>query len=201
MTKTAKPVEPKNKLLNQRDRDLLYKFAAEHISAPAEKQAVDTSYEKCKQFVLATVNKAFPPADMKVLEKYGAARVDCCIRFGGPYDHESVFQFRDDDKSAPLLPRYNDCSSRQYDWTTDERKALNAHVLAVRKLHAALAAKREDYRKLIVGCRTFNEVTTIWPAAEKLRNTIIPATVEQRALAVLSEEAIARIKADNAGGK
>jgi len=49
------------------------------------------------------------------------------------------------------------------------------------------------------GLAPTTQPVAVWPAAEQLRSNIIPATVEQRALAVLSEEAIARIKADNAG--
>jgi hypothetical protein len=195
---TKKIAAPKDKTLNKDMRDKLKAFTITNVKCPAEKAALDTAYAVAKTFVLSAVVAVYPVKDMKVLERYGAATADTCIRFGGRYDHESVFHFNDA-VEAPLVPRHTGCGDRGYVWSKEAKDALNAYVLA-RQAHAkALQAKRDDYIRLIDGSRTFNDVVGVWPAAEQLRPKIIPATVEQRALAVLSEDAIARIKADNAG--
>jgi hypothetical protein len=188
----------KDKFLNAELRKRLKIFVGANVKCPKEKATLDAAYAVAKPFVTAAVVAAYPPKDMKVLEKYGAAKRDTCIQYGGRYDHESSFMFNEA-AEAPLVPRHTGCGDRGYVWSKEAKDALNAYVLA-RQAHAkAVRTKQDDYIRLIDGSRTFNDVVAVWPAAEQLRSNLIPATVEQRALAVLSEEAIARIKADNAG--
>lgn len=190
----------KDKRLNDKDRDALYSFARKSVQCPAEKDALKKAYDAAKPCILAAVNRRYPQADMKILEKYGAARVDYCIRFGGLYNPDSIFKFDPEDNDAPLVPRYNSCQSHMIDFTLDERLILQEYELAVKAYDKAIKSKLEDYLNLIRGSRTFNDVATIWTAAEAIREAIIPDVGGSRALAVLSAEAIARIKADNAGG-
>lgn len=189
----------KNKALNTKDRHILLTFAKDNISCPAEEAATKIAYDLAKPHVLEAVHKVYPPKDMKVMEKYGATRPDGCVRFGGRYDHESVFNFRPDDKDIPLVPRYNNCSDREYVWSDEARKVLFAYVKAVRAFTDAKAKKLADYRTLVLGSRMFNDVASVWPAVEFLRTKIIPETTQQRALSVLSEDALERIRKDNAG--
>lgn len=186
----------KDKVLNKEMRDALALFATDNVKCPKEEAALDAAYEKAKPLVLDAVVKVYPPADMKVLAKYGAAISKTVIGFGGNYDHDSEFRFRTE-AEAPLVPRYN--HNIRVEFTKDARKTLDAYVLARQALGKALTEKRRDYYQLIKGSRTFNEVVAVWPAAEALRAKLIPETVQQRALAVLSAEAIERIKRDNAG--
>lgn len=195
MTKTT---APKDKALNVDLRNKLKAFAITNIKCPVEEAALDTAYAVAKTFVVATVTERFPVKDMKVLERYGAAKHDGCIRFGGHYDNESVFNFKASD-TAPLVPRHTGCHERGYVWSKEARDALNAYAVARMAHEKAFYNKKQDYMRLIDGSRTFNDVVAVWPAAEAMRPKIIPVTVEQRALSVLSEDAIARIKADNAG--
>lgn len=189
----------KDKTLNKDDREKLFAFAKANITCPVEQKAMDDAYKVAKPFVLDTVHSRFPLKDMKVLDRYGAARRDECIRFGGLYDNDSVFRFRSGDTDIPLVPRQNSCRELDYEWSKEARDALNAYVLARQAHNKAMERKTEDYRKLIVGSRMFNDVVAVWPAAEAIRDRLMPKNVEQRALAVLSEDAIARIRADNAG--
>jgi len=190
----------KDKTLNAELRNLLKRFAFENVKSPKEQAAFDAAYAKAKPLVIDTVTAKYPAKDMKVLDKYGAAVHEKRVAYGGYYDNESTFYFLDKDaQSAPLVPRHVTHNHISYGWTKEVRAALDAYVLARQALNKALDEKKADYTRLIEGSRTFNEVVAVWPAAEQLRPKIVPATVEQRALAVLSEEAIARIKADNAG--
>ena len=86
-----------------------------------------------------------------------------------------------------------------YEWSKEARDKLQKYGVAKIKLEKAFKAKLADYRKLIMGCRTFNEVALVWPAVEALRDKLMPDTAAKRALSVLSEDALARIRADNAG--
>lgn len=188
----------KDKALNTKDREVLLAFAKQNIKCPAEEADANALYDEAKPFVLAAVHKAYPPAEMRILEKYGMAQIDNCISYGGRYDLDSIFRFKSD-AEAPLVPRYGGCRDRGYEWSEEAKQALFSYAKAALKLRKAWNVKFEDYRRLVTGSRMFSDVVTVWPAAEALRATIVPATKEQRALAVLSEDALARIKADNAG--
>lgn len=197
----AKP--QKDKQLSKADREILYKFALANVSCPEQEKAFNEAREAVKPHVLAAVHKRYPVDHMLIMQNYGATRRDECIRFGGSYDHDSVYEFDANDPDVPLIPRYTDCHSaaRGYEWSDEARKLLFAYVKARNELKKAQKAKYEDYRILIFGSRSFNDVAAVWPAAEQKRAAIIPQASQGRALAVLSEEAIARIKADNAGGQ
>lgn len=191
----------RDKRLNSADRDLLLAFAQKHITCPHEQEAYEAAYTAARVVVLAAVHAKFPVKDMKVLERYGASHHDSCVRFGGAYDTDATFYFKRDDAKIPLVPRYSGCSTRAYDWSDEARKVTATYQLAAQALKKARDAKVNDYRRLILGARSFNEIVSVWPAAETLRSKIIPDTVEQRALAVLSQDVIEKIKADNAGAE
>lgn len=187
----------KDKALSKEMRDALALFAKDNVKCPTEQAALDAAYEKVKPHVLAVVTSVFPVKDMKVLAKYGAAVRRTGFNYGGYYDRESSFQFRTETE-APLVPRHT-VHDDKLEWPKDVRELMDAYVLARQAHRKAVDDKLRDYRQLITGSRTFNEVVAVWPAAEVLRAKLIPVTVEQKALAVLSAEAIARIKKDNAG--
>jgi hypothetical protein len=187
----------KDKVLNKGDRDQLLIFANKSIKCAAEEAEMNVAYEEAKFFVLAAVELKFPIEHMLILEKYGAARKDECIRYGGSYDNDSVFRLKSSD--AVLVPRFAGCNELHYEWSKEARDKLQKYGVAKIKLEKAFKAKLADYRKLIMGCRTFNEVALVWPAVEALRDKLMPDTAAKRALSVLSEDALARIRADNAG--
>lgn len=191
----------RNKALNQTDRDRLLTFANSNIACPAEQAVFDAAYLKARAIVLVVVRDKYPPKDMKVLDKYKVARHDTCIRYGARYDSDSAFHFKDDDKDVPLVPGISDCSGRTYEWTAEHRSVLDEYQLAREALKKARKEKFDAYKRLVTGSRTFNDVVAVWPAAEALRDRIVPETNQQRALAVLSAEAIAMIRADNAGAR
>jgi hypothetical protein len=190
-----------NKKLNISDRVALREFASRNISCKEEEAIFQAAYKTTKQIIIAAVEQKFPKKDMLVLQKYGAAIVDLCIRFGSHYNTESKFQFFKLDQEAPLVPNNGGCHTRTYDFNRAQMDQINTYVLARQKLENARKAKLEIYARLINGSITFNDVVEVWPAAEALRAKIIPKTTDQRALAVLSQEALAMIKSDNAGAE
>jgi hypothetical protein len=190
-----------NKRLTISDRTTLREFASKNILCKDEELIFEAAYKIAKEVILEVVEQKFPKKDMLVLQKHNCARVDRCIRFGSHYNNESKFQFFELDKQAPLVPNNGGCHTRIYDFNKEQMDHINTYVLARQKLETAKQSKLEIYARLINGSVTFNDVVEVWPAAEALRAKIIPTTTDQRALAVLSQEAIAMIKSDNAGAK
>jgi hypothetical protein len=189
-----------NKRLSKEDREILRTFAGKHINCPAEKAALDAIYKTAKKVVLEVVRQKYPVKDMAVLNKYNQAAPDKCIMFGASrYDRDAIFFFVDDD--APLVPGRDGCQERHYPWTAEQKAVLAEYQLKRLALERAKKDKLDTYTRLIFGSNTFNDITTIWPAAEELRPRIVPQNSFQRGLSVLSESAIAMIKADNAGAQ
>ena len=60
---------------------------------------------------------------------------------------------------------------------------------------AAIKLRENDFKALIWGAKSFNEVASVWPGAETLRETIVGTGT---ALAVLSSEVIDRLRTDQA---
>jgi hypothetical protein len=190
-----------NKRLNEKDREILKNFASNNISCEAEQANYEKAYKAAKTTVLKVVQSRFPVKDMKLLLKFEVAQPDKCICYSGYYDIDGQFRFHHDDKDIPLVPKSGGCHTRGYDWSKEDREILSAYQLARQALEKAKNEKNNAYYRLINGSTTFNDIVAVWPAAEILRDKIIPQNTEQRALAVLSQEAIAMIKADNAGNK
>ena len=69
----------KNKRLAERDRDALLQFAKKQIAATEDRTTLDAAYERAADAIAALVRKENPPADMKVLAKYGLAGIDSCV--------------------------------------------------------------------------------------------------------------------------
>lgn len=179
--------------LNIGHRNALSEFAKKHVTDEKTKAVMDKAYAKTISALLPMIKKSFPPDDMEVLRKYEVTRRDSCIQGGDPEGRVIRFEFREED--APLLPdKY--CSSRQFQFTAACRDLINAYGVAKLAHEKALEEKLSDYRRLIMGSRYFEDLTAIWPAAETLRPSIVR---QPTALAVLSEETIARIRRDNAG--
>lgn len=175
--------------LTQELRRRLVHLADRLIVTPAETAALDAAYEAAAPFVRLVVAKRFPPKDMAVLKKYDAAGEDHCIRLA-EVDTNNVkqFNFRIND-TAPLRPLG---SCRRYVYLAEPD--LFALVKAWEEARDAQKGAHDDklraYKALIFGSKYLEDVTAIWPEAEKLRPAghQVPATI--------TEDLAARIKAD-----
>jgi hypothetical protein len=192
--------KPRNKTLSKTDRETLFVFARTHVTCPTEQAAFAVQEKIARKVILAAVHAKYPPKHMAILKIYDAAQTDSCIQFGAYYDRDAQFDFTTKEE-APLAPRNGGCLQRTYDFTPEQKAILAEYQLAKQTLAKAIETKLENYRRLIIGSSSFNDVAEVWPAVETLRSKIIPQTSQQRALAVLSAEAIALIKADNAGAQ
>lgn len=185
------------KVLNKGHREALESLAHKLVIETQDRAALDAAYEACANMVKGLVEAKFPPADMAVLKKYDQAYPDGCIYISAGWGGYERFNFRDGDERVPMRPgdRYG-CNSRNPYLLNDEQTALyDAFKFADREHSDAIKTRYADYRALIQSARTFEELVEVWPAAEQLRERICG---QSRAIAVMSEEVVARIKADPA---
>lgn len=184
----------KNKRLNDRDRQALYRFAHKQIMATEDRTALDAAYERAADAIHAFVTKENPPKEMEILKRHGVARLDSCIYVStGGYSYER-FEYRDGDKRIALRP-YRDCNRQPVQLPAEAEAAFDAHKAAEKTHEAAVKARLNDFNALIYGTPSFNALVDVWPAAEAMREQIAGSAT---ALAVLSSEVVDRIKADPA---
>jgi hypothetical protein len=180
--------------LLQSHRDFLHSLAKEQVKCPAEEMADKAAYAKAAPMVRKIVETKYPPKDMKLLRKYQVASGDKCVRLQLTAGGVEEFCFRDTDKAEwPLRPSGYGCISHIYAADEKASEAVGAHLLAVGAFKKAMAAKLADYGALINHSTTLEQVEAVWPAAAALRprlNRAVPV--------ILSDEVIARIKADAA---
>ena len=176
--------------LNMSHRDWLSNLARDTTSCPAEAAAVDDTYKVAAPLVRATVEAKYPPEDMQLLAKYDAAEADPCIRLNLTAGGVTQFTFSDDD-AGPMRPNSGGCWRRIYQADEATTAAVLAYAVAVEAFNRAIKAKRDDYYALIRHSTKLEEIEGIWPAASGLR-----ATLNRSVPVVLSDDVVARIRAD-----
>jgi hypothetical protein len=190
---TEAPVQ-KNKRLSQGNRDDLYRLARKQVKATADAAALDNAYEHAAQAVHAAVVAEYPQKDMAVLVRYDAASKDACIYVSSGHYNYDRFCFRDDDKRIPLRPGSN-CNRAAFLLKGEALAAYDAYKDAEKAHEAECARRLSDFKALIYGAKTFNEVASIWPAAEAMRESIVGTGTS---LTVLSNDVVSRIQSDPA---
>lgn len=190
------PNKPKNKQLSNGNRETILRFAYRQIKETQDSAALDAAYEVAADAIAAAVEVQHPAKDMKILARYEMARPDDCINISdGGYGSYERFSFRSGDKRIPLRPRQS-CRSiapLMLDGATSE--AWRAYVAAEKEYTAALKTRQADFKALVYNTTNFNALAEIWPGVEKLRGEIVGSSAS---LSVMSEDVVARIKADPA---
>lgn len=185
-----------NKRLSASDRDVLLAFAKKQVSATQDMSDVDTAYEKAADAIHAKILVDNPPKDMAVLKRYGLADLDRCIYIStGGYNYQQ-FTYREGDKRIVLRAyRRNGCNRHPIQLEGEGEQAFDAYLRAVKANEVDQASRLSNFKALIYNSRSFNDVATIWPAAEELRASIVG---NGSALIVLSADVVDAIKADAA---
>jgi hypothetical protein len=180
-------------------RDTLRAFAREKVQIKKEYQvALDKLKAKIDKMVISWITKNFPPKDMAVLKKYDCTVLDMCINFMVPETTLAVqWQFSDDMKdSIPHMPYRASCSyrTRIHDGGTELPKLIDEYNKLKNKAEDDRRNRISDYRSLIESCRNYEDILEIWPEAKELEQRITGYALPS----VVSDEMIARIKADQA---
>ena len=170
-------------------REFLSGFAKESVKCAAEEAADAKAYAKAAPLARKALQTKYPVKDMKVLQKYGVAKGDRCIRLQLTAGGVVEFKFRGDD--LPLRPNGYDCGRHIY--ATDEAatQAISASLDAEAAFKKAMADKLRDYGALIAHSTTLEQIEAVWPAASALRPRLARSVP-----VILSDDVIARIKAD-----
>lgn len=176
----------KRKLL-QWMRDLLTKHAEAVVIPLAEKKALDAAYKKAAPLVRALVEKRFPPADMKVLKKYGAACELCAAKMTLPNGVVTEFKFNEGDQ-----PLGRDSYEYRHVMHLGDAKlaaAVEVWLAAIETFKAERAKRLTAYKALIAGSSNVEDIVDFWPEAKG----ILPAGSPP---IPLGPEQIALVKAD-----
>lgn len=160
---------------------------AEKVVLPAvEKKALDAAYKKAETHVRAAVQKKYPPADMRVLEKYKATNKCCQVNFTFPNGVVTQFSFSGDER--PLVP--GSAPYREMYLADAATAAAVEKWIAARDAYTAERKKRlEAYRALTLGASHVEDILAVWPEAAG----VLPAGSLPIAL---GPEQIALVKAD-----
>jgi hypothetical protein len=183
------------KALNTSHRTILISLAEKLVRQTQEADALDVAYNACADVVSSVTVKKFPPKDMAILARYNMARPDSCVYISTGGSNYERFSFRADDARIPMRPTGGCNSHSPHLLSEDQEKIWDAYVVASKADKAAVAQRLGDFKTLISAARTFEELVALWPAAEELRERICGTF---RALAVMSDEVLSRIKADPA---
>jgi hypothetical protein len=185
----------KNKRLSQSNRSHLTRFANQQVRATQDTTDLDAAYEAAAKVVAVACEAKFPKRDMKVLAEYKMARPDSCVYVscGGHGDYNR-FEYREGDKRVPLRPSRS-CYNQPLLLDGADADAVNT-FFAAKEVHEKLVADRiADFETLIQNATTFNALSDVWPAIEALRSEIVGSSA---ALSLMSDDVLARIKADPA---
>lgn len=184
----------KNKRLSNGDRNTLTAFAKQQIEATEDKSAYEAAYERAATAIHEVVVAMHPQKDMQILAKYDCASPDPCIYVStGGYNYER-FEYVSGDKRIAQRPLRN-CRTQTIVLEGEAEEAFDAWRAAKKALEDGRKQRLNDFRALILNSRSFNQVAETWPAAERLRETIVGAGT---ALVTLSDEVVDRLKSDAA---
>jgi hypothetical protein len=186
-----------SKRLNVGHRDALKGLADKLIAQTTDTSALDAAYTVVAKTVNKLMEKRYPAEDMAVLKRYGQAQADSCIYVstgGSDYDR---FSFRADDPLIPIRPgSRNTCNNRTPLYLEGkDGEAWAAYRAAKKADEDGRQQRRNDFHTLINHALTFEELLALWPAADALRERILGTS---RAISVMSEDVVARIRADAA---
>lgn len=174
-------------------RFALKKLAGELVTSPDEDKAVKAAYKKAAPLVRSIVETKYPPKDMRVLQKYKKAQKDDCIKLQLAAGGIEVFNFAGN--TGPMVA-HKTYEGVIYPADTIATDAVLEWKKAVDARTAARDQKIADYKTLIYAARNLEDVTAIWPEAEKVRSQL-----KSTALVVLSPDVVTRIQADVATRK
>ena len=192
----AQAAQPKNKRLSQTDRETLFKLARKKVIETQDVSALDAAYDAAANVIQKQMEAKYPPADMATLNRYDQASRDSCIYYSTGGSNYERFEFREGDARIPLRPNNRGCNYRTPFLLEGEGEAaLKAYNRAEDDHKAAIKQRENDFKALIWGAKSFNDVASVWPGAESLRETVVGTGT---ALAVLSSEVIDRLRTDRA---
>ncbi|MGX1098877.1 hypothetical protein [Amorphus sp. MBR-141] len=181
--------------LNKDRRKILRDFADKSVTYPEQESVIEGTYRRALGLVRSEMAKRYPEADMEVLRHYKCAEhVQAVFIADVGRDRHVTFTLRQADRQSITRPRVNYGAAEVMSAETYE--AVVTHNAAIGAHRRALDEKLTNYRRLIHGARTLEEVLDVWPAAAAVADEVRAAS---GALMPLSQDVRDFIASDNAG--
>lgn len=167
-------------------RDRLNSHADKVVLPVAEKKVLDAAYKRAEALARSAVQKKYPPADMRVLEKYKCVSREVSIKFQLPNGVVTQFMFNGDDRLAiPSSWSYNEIFLAD----TATANAIEKWTTARDAFKTERTKRLTAYKALIDGSGYVEDIAEFWPEAK----AILPAGSPP---IPLGPEQIALVKAD-----
>lgn len=183
---------PKTRL-NKEHRRMLVDLAYQKIEKSFDFSKLNSLYAEFRTKCLVEVANQFPPKDMRILAKYGAAQMRNNVGI--------VFYSKDSDEKAVADVIFENDRAHITNYYSAEAKLKLPYGGEIYQLYLRwkeeknkttkrLNKIRGDYQNLINYARTFEDVLEVWEEAEELRHKICA----NRQLIVMNNELCNRIK-------
>lgn len=198
--------------LNQTKRTLLIRFMEERVVADPElekahreaRERREAAAERLKAVLFKAMEKRYPRKDMDALEKYHLTRSPSNIGLNTDKGGVQWLGLPAEILEAMRVAYEPNSYRREVILDIDKagekvfwhyKDAEDGEKLAQSAVAAELTERRADYRSLIDGVKTFEEVLAVWPECAPLTEQIgQPGT----SLLLLSDEVKERIAEDSA---
>lgn len=184
MTKTRLTIALRCKLIS---------IASDGLDLSKEQAACDKTYPAAAKTAKIHIHKRWPPFDMEVLKRYEcASKCDYVyVQQEGDPGTRVHFAFRKDD-DIPLSPGHNNSLVL----SATDMKLFNAYVDSMLAMEETKKARMVDYKALINGVGSLEEIEVVWPEASQVRRSMLGGAVS-----VLNPDVIERIRQDVAAKK
>lgn len=149
------------------------------------------------KLVKAVVVKKYPVKDMKVLKKYGFTKLATRFKFVNLDTRKTfIINLHKDYDLITVGETYG----TQYEASDELTKLYEKYELNKNEIEINKNKILQDYKNLVIGCNTTNQVIEAWPASVAVLDSFID--VASRSLpTTMSAEGIARINKTNLGAK
>jgi hypothetical protein len=174
--------------MNDALRQRLGTLVDQTIGLPELDVKLQQAYAAAEPLVRGAVEVKYPVKDMRVCAKYEAAGPDDCIKLSLAAGGVQQFDFAKG--TGPLVAKKT-YQGQVYLADQATTNAVLNWITARDEQMRRTKMVRADYHALIRGARTLEEIIEIWPAADT-----VSEFARSRALTVLSEDVVARIRAD-----
>lgn len=185
---------PKTRL-NADMRHKLQAHARTLVRCPEESTASVAAKKALTEVTDRLATERFPEREMAVLLKYEMVRSQTHLEVKRAAERDCIHLPLSKQHHLPHNAYEGSCHyafELPHDHPVWPLRA--AHDEAVRAYKTAKDAKLRDYYSLIDNCRNYEEVEEVWPEAALIKDSL--GVRAPAALVTLSEDTIARIKAD-----
>jgi hypothetical protein len=177
--------------LNKARRQIIEEYGLKHIESSIDRTRENSLLQQLIESANAAIRAKYPEADMAVLRKYEAVRIDRCLRFQFPSGRVDGMSFPSDASLADM-PRHTGCYSGEVFAVSAEcEQVFDAYAAERDDNHRLRSQKECQFTSYVTACRTVEDV---------LEAIDLPADIRERlghrstALVAVSPEAVTALR-------